>query len=49
VGDIVVDLYGDLDPVYDVLVGPDGVHYWVQKIWSNKDNGPVAFAPVAAP
>jgi hypothetical protein len=47
VGDIVADLYGDLDPVYDVLVGPDGVHYWVQKIWSNKDSGPVAFAPVA--
>jgi hypothetical protein len=32
----------------DLLVGSDGTQYVVQTEWSNKDNGPVAFAPVSA-
>lgn len=31
--------------IVDTLTGPDGTQYAVQKVWSNFDNAPVAFAP----
>jgi hypothetical protein len=34
------------DQTYDLLTGADGTVYVVQKVWSNRDKAPVAFAPV---
>jgi hypothetical protein len=36
------------DQFYDLLVGPDGTKYAVQKIWSVKDRAPTAFATATA-
>src|SRR5262249_45848216 len=50
VADIVISLGGGEPPrlnihgALDILVGPDGSFYIVQKIWSIRDNAPVAFA-----
>lgn len=35
--------------LWDFLPAADGTQYKVQKVWSNRDHAPVAFAPAAAP
>jgi hypothetical protein len=49
IGDIPLAMYdagliGE-DGYIDYLTGPDGTQYAVQKVWSNYDSVPVAFAP----
>lgn len=36
------------DQLYDLLTGTNGMLYAVQKVWSNKDRAPVAFAATSA-
>jgi hypothetical protein len=47
IGDIPQDLYAagriGKEQYRDVLVGPDGTRYLVQKVWSVKDGAPAAF------
>jgi hypothetical protein len=48
VGDIPATLFDTgqipITDLFDVLTGADGTRYLVQKIWSNQDGAPVAFA-----
>jgi hypothetical protein len=49
IGDIPQNLYAagriGKDEYLDVLLGPDGTRYAVQKVWSVKDGAPAAFSP----
>jgi hypothetical protein len=51
VGDIPQDLFAadkiDESGLFDVLTGAGGTSYQVQRVWSNQDDGPVAFAQSA--
>jgi hypothetical protein len=48
IGDIPQELFTaniiDQSGLFDVLTGVDGTQYEVQRMWSNQDGGPIAFA-----
>jgi hypothetical protein len=50
IGDISRTLFSDgfitADQFYDLLTGADDTTYAVERVWSNQDRAPVAFASV---